>query len=169
MALLPFRWAETGLLKAINDLAVGKSAKKAIQATVKKMTLRAVKIAKFKTPVDSGRAIRGWKMKLEKDGTVGVFFNDVPYVNVLEFGGYPVTALGRRGTLRPGAFIRGKAQLGGHAPGKRTQRPPGGKPDMRANVSKQSPRGMVRSTIIDIEPAFLFELNKALDLALNAT
>ncbi len=161
MGLLDFEWTNLDLSDALEELP--ETARKAIAETIDDTTERAIKIVKFKTPVDSGRAISGWEKSTEDGGLKGVFSNDTPYINVLEFGGYPV----RSAASGQGGFRRGNAVLGGLPPGPRTQRAPGGDPEMRDNVSKQAPRGMVRATLQEIEPQFVFDLNEALDEALN--
>lgn len=163
MALFDFKWTDTSLEKALEELP--QRAATAVKKTIRETTQRAVKIAKFKTPVDSGAAIRGWKVSFEDGGLRGVFRNDVPYINVLEFGGYPV----RKATAgaSPGTLRRGGAILGGLPAGRRTQRAPGGAPPMRSNVTRQAPRGMVRVTLLEIEPQFVADLNESLDEALN--
>ncbi|HEU01433.1 hypothetical protein LCGC14_0273400 [marine sediment metagenome] len=162
--MLTFEFVDEGLAEALRDLPQNVAG--AIEKTVRDTTARARNIAKFKTPVDSTKAINGWRIRFEENGQRGVFFNEVPYINVLEFGGYPV----RRASAgaSPGTLRRGRAVLGGLPPGPRTQRAPGGEPPMRSNVSKQAPRGMVRFTLQEIEPAFLFDLSENIDQALVA-
>jgi hypothetical protein len=156
-----FSWTTDTLTDALKALPA--NARKAVRDTIKETTKRAVKIAKFRTPVDTGRAIEAWETKFEDGGLTGVVTNDAPYINVLEFGGYPV----RKATAGAEGFRRGNAILGGRPPGPRTQRAPGGDPEMRSNVSRQAPHGMVRSTLIAIAPQFEFDLNEALDKALG--
>ena len=159
---LTFEFEDEGLVEALREFEP--RVQGAIEKTVRDTTERARNIAKFKTPVDSTKAINGWRIRFE--GERGIFFNEVPYINVLEFGGYPV----RRASAgaSPGTLRRGAAVLGGLPPGPRTQRAPGGEPPMRSNVSKQAPRGMVRDTLIEIEAAFLFDLAENIDRALVA-
>lgn len=159
---LEFRWVDESLLNAIRDIP--ESSQRAIKTVVRATTKRAVRIAKFKTPVDTGNAINSWEDTTEKGGQVGVFKNSAPYINVLEFGGYPVRAATSGAKA---GFRRGGAILGGLPPGPRTQRAPGGDPEMRSNVSKQAPRGMVRSTLIEIEPQFVFDLNEEIEREFN--
>jgi hypothetical protein len=155
---LEFEWVDTSLLEAIKELP--RSSRRVIKKVVKATTKRAVKIAKFKTPVDSGEAIISWDESSERGGAVGVFRNTAAHANVLEYGGYPV----RKATSGAQAgFRRGGAVLGGLPPGPRTQRAPGGDPEMRDNVSKQAPKGMVRVTLIEIEPQFVFDLNEEIE------
>ena len=161
---LEFEFQDEGLVEALANLP--KNAQDAIVETVKQTTERGRNIVKFKTPTDSGRAINGWDIRYENGGERGVFFNEVPYINVLEYGGYPVRPIARASSAAVGAFIRGKAVLGGLSPGPRTQRSQGGAPIMRNNVSKQAPQGMVRSTLIELEDQFIFDLQEALDKAL---
>lgn len=136
-----------------------------VQEAVEEATKRAVQIAKFKTPVDRGTAIGGWRTELPKAGSgaeaKGAFVNDVPYINVLEFGGYPVRPA--RFKTRGAPFFRGAAALGGLPPGPRTRTAPGGEPKMRSNVSKQAPKGMVRSTLLEVEPEFLADLEERIN------
>lgn len=159
---LEFEFIDEGLVEALENLP--RNAQEAVIKTVRDTTRRARNIVVFKTPVDRGTLINGWKVRLENGGERGVFFNDVPYANVAEFGGWPVRSLAR--AAGPGTLIRGNAVLGGLPPGPRTQRAPGGEPNMRSNVSKQAPQGMVRSTLIEIEPQFVFDLAENLDEAL---
>lgn len=172
MALLTFEWSKNTLAPALENLS--KEAEAAVAQVVEDTTNRAFKIAKNKTPTDRGDARRGWRK--ESRGSQGRIFNDVAYINVLEFGGFPVTALGRSGTLRPGALIRGRAQLGGAPPPKkrdksgkftgtaRTQSARGSrKVPMTNNVSKQAPRGMVRAALAEIQPRFLSDLKNAIN------
>ena len=156
---LEFEFVDEGLVEALQNLP--ESTQRAIKDTVRATTLRGQQIVKFKTPVDSGKAINAWKTRFENNGERGVFFNDTPYINVIEFGGYPVRASSAGASL--GTLRRGNAVLGGLPPGPRTQRAPGGQPQMRSNVSKQAPRGMVRSTLIELEPQFTFDLAEAIE------
>ena len=142
----------------------GDRTREAVIKTVKDTTLRGQQIVKFKTPVDTTKAINGWHTRFENGGERGLFVNEVAYINVLEFGGYPVRPISSGAS--PGTLIRGKAILGGLPPGPRTQRAPGGDPDMRSNVSKQAPRGMVRSTLAELQDQFIFDLGENLDRAL---
>ncbi len=157
--ILGFEWGNDSLSRAI--AALPKEAEAAVTQVVKDTTERATRIVKNKTPVDKGALRRAWRS--DTSGVKGRFVNDAPQANVAEFGGWPVTALGKGGKLRPGARIRGRAQLGGHKPGRRTQRAPGGEPTMFSNVSRQAPQGMVRITLKEIQPAFMFDLDDALD------
>ena len=157
--ILAFEWGNDTLNAAI--AALPKEAAAAVGQVVKDTTNRATRIAKNKTPVDRGDLRRAWRSDVK--GLEGRFVNTAPQANVAEFGGWPVTALGKKGKLRPGARIRGRAQLGGHKPGRRTQRAPGGEPQMFSNVSRQAPQGMVRITLKEIQPAFMFDLDDALD------
>lgn len=160
--MLEFEFVDEGLIEALEGLPT--NAQRAVVETVRSTTQRGQQIVKFRTPVDSGKALNGWQVRYEDGGSRGVFFNDVAYINVLEFGGYPVRAA--TAGASPGTLRRGKAILGGLPPGPRTQRAPGGTPKMRSNVSKQAPRGMVRSTLEELEPQFIFDLNENLDRAL---
>lgn len=162
---LEFEFQDEGLVEAIANLP--KAAQEAVIETVKATTRRGEEIVKFKTPVDSGDAINGWQHRFENGGEVGILFNDVAYINVLEFGGYPVKPKWHARTNESSlGYLFGDALLGGYPPGPRTQRAPGGDPVMRSNVSKQAPSGMVRSTLEEIEKQFLFDLSENLDKAL---
>ncbi len=118
------------------------------------------------TPRDSGKLAAGWKRTVEtkKNGAVSTISNAVPYANVVEFGGYPVIPVvnARPNATGPG-LPRGAAVLGGYPPGPRTQTAPGGSPTMLSNVSKQSPRGMVRQNLERIQDRFVFDLEEAID------
>ena len=160
--LISFEWTDESLVTAVG--LVPFETEHAVSEVVRKTTNRAFKIVKNRTPVDRGRARRGWKK--ETRGTEGRFFNDVAYINVLEFGPYPVTATKR--TSRSGVIRRGKGSLGGAVPPSvrgtaKTQRTPGGRPTMRSNVSKQAPQGMVRITLQEIEPRFVVDLVDAIN------
>jgi len=91
---LSFTFIDKGLGKALADLP--ENTQGAIRKTVKDITKRALAIVKFKTPTDSTTAINGWRTRFENDGQRGIFFNEVPYINVLEFGGYPVVSTKKR-------------------------------------------------------------------------
>ena len=161
-AMLSFEWTDESLVRALDNLP--KETQEAVSKVVEDTTGRAFRIIKNRTPIDRGKAHRGWRQKVS--GSTGKITNDVDYINVLEFGGYPV----RRASAgaSPGTLRRGRAVLGGLPPGPRTQRAPGGEPPMRSNVSKQAPRGMVRSTLQEIEAPFLFDLAENIDRALVA-
>lgn len=165
-ALLSFAWSDTSLVQALAN--VPRESEAAIAKVVADTTDRAFKIAKNRTPVDRGRARQGWKQHAR--GRHGSISNNVAYINVLEFGGYPVTPA--KHATRKGGFRRGKALLGGAPPpaggrsGRgqaRTKRAPGGTPRMRDNVSKQAPGGMVRWTLEHIQPRFLSDLTDAIN------
>jgi len=167
-ALLSFEWGTDTLIPALENLP--REAERAVAEVVALTTDRAFKMAKNRTPVDRGDARNGWRQSAR--GANGRIFNNVAYINVLEFGGYPVTPSSH--TSRSG-LRRGRAVLGGRPPpsardaggrftgSARTQKAPGGRPDMRNNVSKQAPRGMVRSTLEDIQPRFLSDLTNAIN------
>lgn len=157
--ILVFEWGNDTLTAALE--ALPKEAEAAVVEVVKDTTARATRIVKNKTPVDRGRLRQGWRAEVK--GLTGRFVNTVAQANVAEFGGWPVTALSRSPKLRPGARIRGRAQLGGHKPGPRTTRAPGGTPSMFSNVSRQAPQGMVRITLKEIQPVFFFDLDEALE------
>jgi len=161
-ALLSFEWGTDTLIPALENLP--REAERAVAEVVAITTDRAYKMAKNRTPVDRGDARNGWRQSAR--GANGRIFNNVPYINVLEFGGYPVTPAAH--TSRSG-LRRGRAVLGGLPPPSnltgtaRTAKAPGGRPSMRNNVSKQAPRGMVRSTLEDIQPRFLADLTNAIN------
>lgn len=168
-ALLSFAWGENSLVPALVNLPPEAAA--AVAAVIRTTTDRAFRIAKNKTPVDRGDARNGWRQVAS--GQKGRIFNNVPYINVLEFGGYPVTPASR--TRRSG-LRRGKAILGGAPPpntrdssgrfqgGARTQKArSSGRAPMRSNVSKQAPVGMVRSTLEELRPRFLSDLTHAIN------
>lgn len=143
----------------------------AVRKVTKQHADRVYKNIKFSTPTDSGKARAGWKKKLSDRGraarTVAIT-NDVEYINVLEHGSYPVRAA-RNVTDPRGAIRRGAAYLGGHfPPGPRTVRAPGGQPKMLApgNVSRQAPHGMVRKALGDMQEAYVFDLERAIEEAL---
>lgn len=145
---------------------------KAIDRVVKGIAATAFVRIKLATPRDSGFAAGNWQRT--DLGKLSIISNSTPYIGVLEFGGYPVVAIGAGGAggiFGGGAggskLIRGKAALGGFDPGPRTQRAPGGTPKMLSNVSRQAPSGMVRKVLKDIEPEFVFDLEEALDRALS--
>ena len=123
--------------------------RQAINGVVQAIGERAFQRIKFATPRDTGNAARGWRKTVTGNGQTVEIRNDVPYIRVLEFGGYPTNA--------PGQF----------PPKARTQRAPAGAPTMRSNVSRQAPQGMVRKTLQAIEPEFQFELEEAIDRTLN--
>ena len=178
----------------------------AIAGVVKDIGNLAFTRIKTATARDRGTLAAGWKKKdsRTKSGASSTISNAVDYVNVLEFGGYPVVStkarkkkgskdassapsagkkkkkkkkkakkparvigpVQQRTRTGPG-FVRGNAILGGYPPGPRTQVAPGGTPTMVSNVSKQSPSGMVRQTLGDIQPRFIFDLEEAIDDAFN--
>ena len=152
MTFLKFEMADKGLTPTLQKLP--KSIQDVVHKVVAETTKRAAAIAKFKTPVDTGNAIDGWVVEKPGRGNnpKGAFVNRVPYINVLEFGGYPV----RKGPT-----------FGGRPPGPRTMTAPSGDPAMKSNVSRQAPRGMVRLTLIEIEPQFLADLEEQLQLLIN--
>lgn len=137
--------------------------------TVERQGDRIFRRVKNRTPVDSGGARRRWKRKKSRSVRTGVIeldmTNDADHINVLEFGGYPVTPANR--TRRTGGFRRGAAILGGAPPGPRTRRAPGGQPQMTSNVSKQAPRGMLRSALQDSEAEFLTRIDARIQRILD--
>lgn len=167
-ALLSFDWSDTSLVTALDNLP--REAEAAVAQVVAVTTDRAFKMAKNRTPTDRGDARNGWRQSAR--GRNGRIFNNVAYINVLEFGPYPVTPASHtsRSGLRRGRAVLGglpppdKRDAGGRFTGTaRTQKAPGGRPTMRSNVSKQAPRGMVRSTLEDIQPRFLADLTNAIN------
>lgn len=119
------------------------------------------------TPRDRGTAAAGWRRRVA--GNTVFIENNVDHINVLEYGGYPVIPAWKK-RRNPGGLKRGNAFLGGGYPaGPRTVRAPSGDPPMlqRSNVSRQAPRGMVRKTLADIQPQYIFDLSEAIDRALN--
>ena len=139
----------------------------AINAVIQETGEKVFQRIRFRTPRDRGTLAAGWGRR-SQEGSV-VIFNTVPYVNVLEYGGYPVIPASRNRTLS-GGLVRGRAVLGGgYPPRARTVRAPGGEPSMLAgsNVSRQAPTGMVRVTLIEIQPEYIFNLEEALDRALR--
>lgn len=145
--LLEFSWNLDSLGKALG--AFEAEARAAVREVVSRTLDRAYSMVRARTPVDTGRLRAGWRRVLSGPrgggASAGTIANSVPYVRVLEFGGYPV--------LAPGEF----------PPGPRTRRAPGGEPAMRSNVSKQAPRGMLRTVLQDLEPQFLFDVERALE------
>lgn len=123
------------------------------------------------TPRDRGTAASGWTEVVEGQGVRArrTFVNQTPYINVLEFGGYPVVWERWQRNPVTSAIKRGQAWLGGgYPPGPRTQESLGDDPTMRNNVSRQAPRGMVRDQLAKAEPEFVFNLEEALDRVLAA-
>lgn len=140
----------------------------AVGRVVRDTTTRLFAIIKFSTPVATGRALAAWKLTItpNTDGAAGVVTNDTPYINVLEFGGYPVRA-SPPADPTPGSFRRGSALLGGFPPGPRTQGGTGGDPVTASNVSKQAPHGMVRAAIGSVEDQFAADLERAIERVWN--
>lgn len=160
-ALISFEWVSDTLTEAME--AIPQETEAAISQVVETTTDRAFRIVKNRTPVDSGEARRGWRQEMR--GSTGFIVNNVDYINVLEFGPYPVTPASH--TQRRG-LRRGRAVLGGAPPPRgrgtaRTTRAPGGQPSMRSNVSKQAPKGMVRITLQEIEPRFVVDIADAIN------
>ena len=63
---LEFEFQDDGLVEAIQTLP--ERAQEAVIKTVRDTTLRGQQIVKFKTPVDSGKAINGWRTRFENGG-----------------------------------------------------------------------------------------------------
>ena len=101
-------------------------------------------------------------------GEKAVIENAVPYITVLEYGSYPVIPVKHKRT-GGGGIRRGNAWIGGnYPPGPRTVRAGGSGPKMaEGNVSRQAPIGMVRITLQELEPEFVFNLEEAIEVALN--
>lgn len=121
------------------------------------------------TPRNTGKAAGDWYWIEEGTGDDKriSYVNDVAYINVLEYGGYPVIPTSRKRS-GSGGIRRGKAYLGGdYPPGPNTQLEPGGDPVMRSNVSRKAPSGMVRKQLEAARPEFLSELDAAIERALE--
>ena len=157
--MLTFEFTDKSLIKAVESLP--SETQTALAAVVKATTEKATKLIKGKTPVESGKAKAGWKSKSR--GVSGAIFNNVDYINVLELGGYPVRSAKRATRQAVGGFRRGNAILGGLSPGPKTRRAAGGAPAMTSNVSKKAPKGMVRSTLEEIEPQFVIDITDAIN------
>lgn len=167
-----FRWQTTTLEDALEEL--GPKAVREVGKVIKATTKRAYKIAKNKTPVRTGKAFSSWKQSTEKGGLEGIVSNDVPYINLLEYGSYPVRPISRA-SGQGDSIKRGRAYLGGSFPPfkhggevtRTTRAPSSGEPKMLSpgNVSKEAPRGMVRLALIEVEPQFVLDLEEALDRA----
>lgn len=161
--MVKFEWRTNTLVAAATNLP--KRFQEEARKVVEKNTQRVFEMVKFATPVDSGRALAGWRIEIQSDGKAGRVVNRVPYINVLEFGGYPVRALSRVRDVSRG-FVRGNAILGGQfPPGPRTMAVLGGDPPMNNNISKQAPSGMIRKAIGEIADIFEFDLAEALEAA----
>lgn len=124
-------------------------------------------LIKFRTPRDTGKLAAGWTKVAT--GPQVVISSSVPYVNVLEYGGYPVIPASRKrknssGTQHGNAFLGG-----GYPPRARTVMAADGKPAMLSgsNVSRQAPTGMVRVTLEEIRPKYIQDLEDALEKALT--
>ena len=133
----------------------------AVKQLVAETTERTLKKIRYRTPIDTARAFRGWKIKFTRGGLEGTISSSIPYIAVLEFGGYPVRPL-KWDPNGPG-FVRGAGRLGGKMPGRRTTRAPGGDPKMTSNVSRQAPKGMVRITFLDTEKQLERDLKELVD------
>ena len=122
------------------------------------------------TPVKSGKAKSGWTMTtMTSGGLVQMkITNNVRYIGVLEYGGYPVRAVSRA-SQRKGAIRRGRAYLGGDfLPGPDTVGAPGGEPKMLQPglVSRQAPRGMLRKAVKSSEKKAAQKVESALSSAI---
>lgn len=157
--LISFRWVDLSLVTTVRKMpeAVEREVRKVVERTIK----RVFDIVKFSTPVDSGRAIGAWRMEVDASTKTGKVINDTPWINVLEFGGYPV----RKDTGTGPGFVRGAARLGGLPPGPRTRAFLGGEPAMANNVSAQAVSGMVRKALGETEDQFEFDLAEAIERA----
>lgn len=163
--MVRWEWRSNTLVAAARNLPA--NLKPAVKAVVQATTQRVFNIVRFKTPVDSGRALSAWVIEIQGDGQVGRVVNRAPHINVLEFGGYPVRALSRVRDASRG-FIRGAAVLGGgFPPGPRTMAVLGGQPPMTNNISRQAPYGMIRVTLGEVGDQFEFDLGEALEAAWN--
>lgn len=163
--LIRFEWRDNGLVALASGIParLKDEARKVVAATTERM----FQAAKHLTPVDSGRAMSRWRIEMQPDGKSGRIVNDTDYINVLEFGGYPVRALSRVSDKSRG-FVRGRALLGGQfQPGPRTAAFLGGSIPMANNVSRQATTGMVRTAVAQCADQFEFDLAEALDRALN--
>lgn len=158
--LIQFKWARDTLTTTMKRLPA--SVRSAVNAVVDKTIDRVFAIVKFSTPVDTGAALQAWEIERNGDGT-GRVVNRTAYINVLEFGGYPVRRA--TGPMPPGSFRRGNAYLGGLPPGPRTMTAPSGEPPTTSNMSKQAPHGMVRKALGEVEDAFEFDLEEAVERA----
>jgi hypothetical protein len=171
---------DAGVLTLTIDNPIGEELKKLpkkVQDAVKKVVRdtgkRVEKRIRLDTPRDRGTAAAGWKSTEQRvpGGVEVTLTNKVPYINVLEFGGYPVKPKWHKRTNATGPGIpRGDAILGGYPPGPRTQKGEdafvpdvleGVTPGMNDNVSRQAPSGMVRQNLIRIQPRFQFDLEEA--------
>lgn len=147
----------------------GPKIQNAIQRVVDETAATALQRIINRTPRDSGKAALGWSIKQSGGGSATIE-NDVPYINVLEHGGYPVQSKKRLKKKPPGSLSRGGAYLGGnYEPGPRTERAGSAEPKMLegSNISKGAPNGMVRLVLGEIDPEFEFNLEEAIDEALN--
>lgn len=113
----------------------------AMQREAKTLTIKAgselFRGTQDRTPVDTGRAKASWRSHALDDYTWQVISEGVPYIGMLEFGGYA-------------------------GPGPKTQPAPGGEPAMVSNVTRQAPHGMLRLTLLDIREVYLRDLGVAL-------
>lgn len=171
--LLTIEFDFTGMERSMRILRRG--VPKVLKRVIKRTGDKAFRRTRNRTPVSRGKARGSWKRIVLKGGLVVRIQGGgptAPYINVLEFGGYPVRD---KTTARrtPGSFARGGAVLGGLPPGRRTRRAPraqgldppaepSGRP-LNSNVSKQAPRGMLRITFKELESEFARDLERALD------
>jgi len=158
--LIQFKWTRDTLTTTMKRLPA--SVRSAVNEVVDKTIDRVFAIVKFSTPTDTGAALAAWEIERSGAGS-GRVVNRTAYINVLEFGGYPVRPA--RGPMPPGSFQRGNAYLGGLPPGPRTMASPGGEPTTTSNMSKQAPHGMVRKALGEVEEQFEFDLEEAVERA----
>ncbi len=133
--------------KAFPFRKLKKEAQEAVEKAAKGMLQEIVAA----TPSGKGKARSGWRLVRQSSGSnISIAIkNSVKYINVLEYGGYPVRAISRSKAQR-GAIVRGKGYVGGNFdPGPRTQPSSSTDPLMLkpSNVSSEAPKGMVRNTI----------------------
>jgi len=144
--------------------------RRAVESVVQETADKAGQRIHNRTPRDRGTAAAAWRRTSSVGGQEATFSNSTPYINVLEFGGYPIIPASRTPT-RSGLQRRGGAFIGGGAypPGsRRTSAAPSGEPSMTSNVSQALGRqGMVRVTLTEIEPEFVFDMEEAIDAALS--
>lgn len=93
-----------GLTVTFNDtvtptlLAAPDAIRVGVQKVVDQTAAKLFKRVRLATPRDSGAAARGWVEIVEGRGEKATvrLVNKVDYINVLEFGGYPVVSLKKR-------------------------------------------------------------------------
>jgi len=162
---------------------VMKNSKLAADQAAERTAKAVLRDCQSKTPKESGRAAASWSMR--RIGTIVVTFQitstGIVYMRVLEYGGYPVR---KNWPGSSGGFVRGRGRLSGLPPGPKTRRPgnlqipvqkrgvaiepalPYGRP-INANVSRQAPKGILRTSLITrdkktLEPALFRSLVTAI-------